>query len=251
MVPTEQTLDSSDRNGTSVTFVIPCYNERANIGDTVLAVETALQSAAIAAYEILIVDDCSTDGTGAFVEELAHANPHLVLVSNATNLGFGGAYKAGVKRARGTYIIMVPGDNAFPYIGIERILRKRGEADIVIPYFARMKDRHFSRRILSRSFTLLLNTMFNLRVPYFNGPVLHRASLLQAIDIKTDGFAFQAESLIKLIKAGATYTTVGVEVVERAEGRSSALKLKNIYRVISTLLRLWLEVRRMPAVDVR
>jgi glycosyltransferase involved in cell wall biosynthesis len=251
MVPTEQALEVSAGDGSSVTFVIPCYNERPNIGGTILAVETALKSSDIAAYEVVIVDDCSTDGTGAFVGGLARANPHLVLVSNATNLGFGGAYKAGVKRARGTYIIMVPGDNAFPHIGIERILRKRGDADIVIPYFARMKDRHFNRRILSRFFTLLLNTMFNLRVPYFNGPVLHRASLLQAIDIKTDGFAFQAEALIKLIKAGATYTTVGVEVVERAEGRSSALKLKNIYRVISTLLRLWFEVRRAPAIDVR
>jgi glycosyltransferase involved in cell wall biosynthesis len=232
-----------ERERLTVTFVVPCLNERDNIASTISAVETALTGAAISSYEIVIVDDCSIDGTGKFVAELAQNNPRLRLISNRVNLGFGGAYKAGLQHARGTFVIVVPGDNAYPPEGIERILRKAGSADIVVPYFADRRTRHLNRRILSRAFTYLLNGLFNLHVPYFNGPVLHRAALLHAIDIKTDGFAFQAECIIKLIKAGATFTTVPVEVVERTAGRSSAFKLRNIYLVVATLPRLWLEVR--------
>jgi glycosyltransferase involved in cell wall biosynthesis len=228
----------------AVSFVVPCYNERNNIAQTIESIETGLKNAAVLTYEIIVVDDRSTDGTGDFVAQMVRGNSRFVLESNATNLGFGGAYKAGLKRARGDYVIMVPGDNAFLPPAIETILRKAGQADIVIPYFNNPNARNTGRRILSRTFTLLLNVMFNLKVPYYNGPVLHRSRLLQAIEIKTDGFAFQAEGLIKLLKAGATFTPVGVQVFDRTEGRSTALKLKNVYRVIATLMRLWIEVRR-------
>jgi hypothetical protein len=228
----------------TISFVVPCYNEAGNIGQTIDAIARANALAEINRYEIVVVDDCSRDGTGELVERLAADDARIRLVTNAINLGFGGAYKEGVKRAHGAYLIMVPGDNAFPADSIARILLKMGKADIVVSYFAQPSARHLSRRIISRAYTTLMNALFALRLPYYNGPALHAAKLLRRIEIKTDGFAFQAEALIKLIKAGATYVTVPVEVVERTEGRSTALRPKNIYRVATTLPRLWLEVRR-------
>jgi glycosyltransferase involved in cell wall biosynthesis len=225
-----------------ITFVVPCYNERANIGQTVEEIEIAVRGAAIVSHEIIVVDDCSTDDSQAIVRALAQQNSNLVLIPNSRNLGFGAAYKTGLQHARGIYVIMIPGDNAFPNVGIRRILSKMGTADIVVPYFAQREARFWSRRVISRAFTLLMNCLFNMRLPYFNGPVLHRADLLSGIEIKTDGFAFTAEGLIKLIKSGATYTTIGVEVLERAGGKSSALKPKNILLVAQALPRLWVEV---------
>ena len=228
----------------TVSFVVPCYNERENIGKTIDEIETAAQEAAIPDYEILVVDDASHDGTGALVTALAEQKRHVTLISNARNLGFGGAYKEGVKRAGGAYVIMLPGDNAYPRDGIVSILRNAGEADIVIPYFANPEARTWQRRLASRGFTFLINTLSGLDVPYFNGPVLHKTVLLQRIEIKTNGFAYQAEALVKLIAGGATYCGVPVTVTERSTGASSAFTLKNVYRVVAAIFLLWREVYR-------
>lgn len=231
----------------AVSFVVPCFNERENVADALCEIEKAADEAGVAKYEILAVDDCSTDGTGALVAALTQQKPYVTLISNPHNLGFGGAYKEGVKRAIGTYVIMVPGDNAHPRDGIIPILRRAGEADIVIPYAANPEARSRPRRATSFLFTFLINRLFGLSVPYFNGLVLHKTALLQTIEIKTSGFAYQAEALVKLILDGATYCTVPVTISERNTGRSSAFTLKNVYRVANAVFQLWRETHHLPA----
>lgn len=232
----------------SVSFVVPCYNERENVAKTIDEIEAAAQEASISEYEILVVDDGSSDGTGALVTALAQQKRHVKLRTNARNLGFGGAYKVGVEHASGTYVIMVPGDNAYPRSGITSILREAGKADIVIPYFSKPEARSWRRRLASRGFTLAINALFDLNVHYFNGPVLHKTKVLQQIDIRTNGFAYQAEALVKLITRGATYCSVPVKVTDRSAGRSSAFALKNMYRVVTAIYLLWREIYR-PSLD--
>jgi glycosyltransferase involved in cell wall biosynthesis len=227
-----------------ISFVVPCYNEALNIAGTVAEVKAAAAEAAIATFEIIVVDDCSTDESAAVVAKLASQDSRLRLVSNTRNLGFGGAYKKGIREAAGTYVIMIPGDNAHPKASITPILRKAGEADMVIPYVTNPETRSHRRRVISYSFTLLLNLLFQLRVPYFNGTVLHRTDLLKTIHIKTNGFSYQAEAVIKLIKRGASYTTVGVPIDESRKQRTTAFKPKNVYRVVNSVFSLWREVKQ-------
>jgi len=226
-----------------LTVVVPCYNESKNIAQTVEQIHLAAQSAAIGSHEIVVVDDCSTDDTAAVVAELARRDPQVVLVRNARNVGFGGAYKEGVRHARGTYVIMVPGDNAHPHEGISPILRKAGEADIVIPYLANPEKRSKRRRVVSRTFTATMNLLFGLRVPYYNGLVLHKTDLLRTIEITTDSFAYQAEALVKLIRSGARYTTVSVPINEQEKRFGNAFHLRNIYRVLKAISGLWITMR--------
>lgn len=225
----------------TISFVIPCYNERANVAATIAEIERANEQAGVSHYEIVVVDDCSSDGTGEVVSAMMAEKPPLKLVRNAKNLGFGGAYKEGVKHASKQFVIMIPGDNSHPAGGISPILRQAGEADIVVPYAMNTAARALHRRIASGGFTALMNFMFRLKLPYYNGTALHRTDLLRRIEIKTDGFAYAAEALVKLLKGGATYTTVGVIIRERDEGRSTALKPKTIFVVVKTIASLWLE----------
>ncbi|HTV28368.1 MAG TPA: glycosyltransferase family 2 protein [Xanthobacteraceae bacterium] len=230
----------------SVTFVVPCYNERDSIVATIAEIEATAQEIDLSQYEILVVDDCSSDDTSTVVATLLLRKSHLKLIRNPVNLNLGGAYKEGVRHAHGTYVIMVPGDNSHPYDGIVPILRKAGEADIVVPYVANPRSRPWRRRLASSAFTFLVNRLFGLDLPYFNGLVLHRTRLLQRIEIKTNSFAYQAEALVRLISGGATYCTVPVNIAERAAGHSSAFAPKNIYRVVKTILLLWRDVYRGP-----
>jgi len=238
----EMNVDQSDRP--NVSFIIPCYNEAQNVTGTVAQIEAGAKNANVDSYEIIIVNDCSTDNTDEVAANLAKNNTRITHISNERNLGFGGAYKEGVKHVRGVYVIMIPGDDVHPHASISPILRKAGEADIIIPYIGNPEARTWPRRITSVAFTGILNTLFRLDIPYYNGVVLHKLDLLRTVEIHTNGFAYQAEALIKLLKGGATYTTIPIEITERTVGKTSAFQLTNVYRVLMTIFTLWRDVNR-------
>ncbi len=80
-----------------------------------------------------------------------------------------------------------------------------------------------------------MNSLFGLDVPYYNGLVVHRLELLRGIEIETDSFAYQAEAIVKLLKRGASYATVGVEISTREHGGTKAFRLSNVVRVLRAL----------------
>lgn len=219
-----------------VSFIVPAFNEQSNIADTVLEIGAA--AGGLSNYEIIIVNDCSSDSTGEIIDELARTNYRVRAVHNQENLGLGGAYKVGVANATMTYVMMVPGDNNHPANGIVPILECIGKADIVIPYVDNPQVRHWHRRLISWTFRNLLNLIFRLRVSYYNGLVVHRRALLNTITIETNGFAYQAEALVKLLRRGASSIDVAVPIAHRGDRSTRAFQLKNIWTVASTILRL-------------
>ena len=88
---------------------------------------------------------------------------------------------------------MIPGDNSHPITSIEPIIKNIGKSDIIIPFTTQKGKRSLLRFILSKAFTLLLNSYFNLKVKYFNGTVLHKRSILNEIEINSDGFDYQVK----------------------------------------------------------
>ena len=219
-----------------VSFVVPAFNEQSNITDTVREIGTA--ASGLSNYEIIIVNDCSSDNTGEIIDGLARSNSRVRAVHNQENLGLGGAYKIGVANATMTYVIMVPGDNNHPADGIVPILECIGKADIIIPYVDNPQVRHWHRRLISWTFRKLLNLIFRLKVSYYNGLVVHRLALLKTITIETNGFAYQAEALVKLLRRGASYIDVGVPIAQRGDRSSRAFQIKNVKTVAMTVFRL-------------
>jgi len=233
-------MTSADaRTGNTISFVVPCYNERENVAGTVAEIERGVRESSVSKFEIVIVDDCSSDGTSEVAHQLMSRMSQLKLVINEKNLGFGGAYKEGVRHATMEYLIMVPGDNSYPSSGLAEILREAGKADIIVPYREGGDVRPWYRSGPSIMFTGVMNFLFRLDLPYYNAPVLHRTRLLKQIEIRTSGFAYGAEALVKLIRRGATYSTVGIAINERNQGRSSALKPANLIRVFGAIMSLW------------
>ena len=233
-------------------FVIPCFNEEDNVEPTVGSVREAMDSRGD--YEIVLVNDASTDRTLERMQALAAADPRIRILDNPSNLGFGGSYKRGARAASATYVMMLPGDDGFPGQSIAEIVSHAGEADIIIPIVTNPRARSRLRAFASRGFTTLLNWTFWLNVGYYNGAVLQRNDLLRGVEITTNSFAYQAEALVKLIARGATYQHCYVSIQERAAGRSSALSLKNQIAVWRTILHLIAVVGlfcRFPLVPTR
>ena len=233
-------------------FVIPCFDEQDNVGPTIGSVREAMGERND--YEVILVNDASTDRTLERMQALAAADPRIRVLDNPSNLGFGGSYKRGARDATATYVMMLPGDDGFPGQSIAEIISHAGEADIIIPIVTNRGARHWFRAFASKGFTTLLNWAFWLNVGYYNGAVLQRNELLRTIEITTNSFAYQAEALVKLIARGATYKHCYVSIQDRAAGRSSALNLKNQIAVWRTILHLLAVVGlfcRLPLVPAR
>jgi glycosyltransferase involved in cell wall biosynthesis len=233
-------------------FVIPCFNEEDNVGPTVGSVRDAMGERND--YEVILVNDASTDRTLEQMQALAAADLRIRVLDNPSNLGFGGSYKRGARAATATYVMMLPGDDGFPSCSIAEIISHAGEADIIIPIVTNRGARHWLRAFASKGFTTLLNWAFWLNVGYYNGAVLQRNELLHTVEITTNSFAYQAEALVKLIARGATYKHCYVSIQERAAGRSSALSLKNQIAVWTTIVHLLVVVGlfcRLPLVPTR
>lgn len=225
----------------SITFVVPAYNEAANLAGAVDCVRGAAEGT-VTEFRVLIVDDGSGDGTGELADSLARSDARVSVLHNGRNRGYGYSVAAGIRSARTDYVMMVPGDNEIEAASIRALLERLGAADVVIPYTANPEVRTFGRELLSRAYTGLVNALFGLRLRYYNGTPIHRSRLIQATPIRTDGFAFQAETLVRLLRSGCSYVQVPMTIRPREGGRSKALRPRNIASVLWTLGRLFLSV---------
>jgi glycosyltransferase involved in cell wall biosynthesis len=222
----------------SLSIVIPAYNEAENIVPTLENVTAALAPLALDA-EILVVDDGSRDGTSDLVRAHAERFPAVSLLVNERNMGFGWTYRRGVQAATRDHIVMVHGDNAWPAHTLQRFFSHVGDADIIIGYTRDMwRSRPFGRTLLSKTFTLAVNAITRRRLRYYNGLQIHRADVLKSLRIQSSGYGFQAEVLVKALRRTKTFVEVPMDLTERMQGESKALRVKNVVDVAQTLARL-------------
>lgn len=225
----------------AVTIFVPAYNEVANLAG---AVEDVLAAAArLGDYEVIIVDDGSTDGTGELADRLARAHPRVRVMHNPKNLGLARGYQIALAEARMPYFTFVPGDREVGAESIRHILAAVGSADIVVPYHANAWARPRYRRLLTRVSTVLMNILFGLELQYYQGPCVYPTAVARTLPTTTRGFFFLAEMLVQGLRRGYTFVEVGLIHQERAHGRSKAVTVRNMLRALSTVLRLWWTIR--------
>ena len=226
----------------SISVVIPVLNEVGSLEDAVTSVLIALGDR-FGSYEVLIIDDGSSDGTGVIADRLASANPSIKVIHHRRNMGLGYSYRVGVEAASKEYIGWFPGDNEMELKTLEGMFDSIGQADIVLPYIVNPWDRASHRRFLSWAFIATMNLLFGLGLRSYNGLAIHRTELMRTAISKTSGYAFLAEVLVRLIRAGHTYVEVPNHYRPRESGRTKAFRGKNVASVVTTVLRLLWEVR--------
>ena len=226
-------------------MIIPAYNESENIVATLENVTTALEPLALP-HEILVIDDGSRDHTAALVETMAARFPSVRLLKNERNMGFGWSYRRGVEAAAMPFIVMVHGDNAWGWATLREFFRHTGEADVIIGYTQHMlKSRTWTRTLVSKLFTFLINRITRRGLIYYNGLQIHRAPILKALRIESHGYGFQAEVLVKALRLAPAYVEVPMDLIERQKGESKAFRVKNFVDVWRTL-KLLASIERGP-----
>lgn len=228
---TEQTLS----------IIMPAYNEAGNLAEaakgTLLALQKFFQD-----YELIIVNDGSSDETGKIAEALASQNSRIRVLHHQKNQGIGAAYRTGLQAARYTFVGLIPGDNEIAHASIEAIFKTVGSADIIVAYRVKEKVRSWYRDKLSQLWTFSLNSLFGLRLKYYNGPCVYRMETALQLTAKTESFGFFAATLIRSLKAGHSYQEVPFHLQPRIYGKSKAFKFSNLYRSLLIIAKLYWEL---------
>lgn len=220
----------------------PAYNEGANIKDTATKAVAILPKIA-KKWEIIIVNDGSTDKTGEIVEKLIARDKRLRIITHTPNRGYGAALKTGLYNSRYGLIAFTDADGQFDFSEITKFLEKQKEteADLVIGYYLKRKVpfyRIWGSKFLWQPVVFLL---FGLKVKDIDcGFKLIKKEVIDKIPrLEAERGPFiSSELLIKAKKAGFKIAEVGVRHYPRKEGKATGASLKVILNGFVDLFRL-------------
>ena len=223
-----------------LTVFVACFNEEPNIAATLDTVIASCQNAGLS-YEVIVIDDASSDRSVEIIESYKREHPQepIILKVNAGNEGLGFNYTEAAFLGSGKYYRLVCGKNGEPQETLTNIFSQIGKADLIIPYHpAGTAGRTLKRRFLSWAYTSLVNTISGHNLHYYNGlPVIPRQQVMRWHS-NARGFGFQADLISKLLDRGATYLELPVTAEERKGGKSNALSFRNFCSVTHTLITL-------------
>ncbi len=227
--------------GFRLSLIIPALNEEDILESTIHEILEKI-TGRFKDYEIILINDGSTDRTGIIMEKLENDFPSIRMIHHQTNLGLGASYQRGIQEAKFEYVMMLCGDGGFPASSLPPIFQAIGTTDIIIPFMTNLQEiKTPFRYMLSRTYTNLLNLLFRNNIKYYNGLAVHRLDLVRQITITSSGFGFQGEVLIKLLRANCSYVEIGVLGAEKTN-ISKAVTPKNFINIGKTFSHLIYEL---------
>jgi glycosyltransferase involved in cell wall biosynthesis len=200
-----------------VSIVIPCFNEEKVIGKTFSTIKTYLaETDPKLAYEMILVNDGSSDRTMEIISSLAAANDTVKVISFAYNQGRGAAIKAGIKRSIGEYVIILDADLSYDEEHISEILEKfkqdpKIDVVVVSAYSPEgvVRNVPFRRLIASRMANWLLSGYFDNSISTVTCVVRgYRGTLIRGMDLLENGKELHLEILRKSRLLGAKIVEV-------------------------------------------
>ncbi len=230
----------------SLSIVLPCYNEEANVERTVANALSAGRRFTDD-LEVIIVDDGSRDRTGEIADKLAAEHPEVKVVHNRPNRGYGGAVRAGFDAATKEYVFFTDGDGQFDMNEIELLIpliREEG-VDIAAGYRLDRKEgliRKFNAWAYGQ---ILVPLALGVRVKDLDCAfkLMHRR-VLDSMELQSTGALINAELMAKAKKFGFRWKQVGVHHFERKAGEPTGAKLSVILRMFKELFKLGGRIRK-------
>lgn len=220
---------------------LPAYNEEENIKITTLKVQEVLEKTA-GEWEIIIINDGSTDGTLQSAQALVRSDKRIRLISHKQNLGYGATLKSGFYNSRFPWIAFIDSDGQFDFSEITKFIEKQKEtgADLVIGYYLK-RQVPFYRKVNTFLWQLVVFLLFGLRVrdidcafKLFSKKVIDTIPKLES----ERGAFISTEFLIKSRKKNFKIVEVGVHHFP-AKRIGTGAKLGVIISSFADLFRLW------------
>ncbi len=182
--------DDPDR-GLRFSVIVPCYNEVEGILGTIRSLHRHLADAG--AYEIIVVDDGSTDESAALVAAESERDPRVRLVAHDRNRGYGASLKTGLRRARAELIAITDADGTYPLDRLPALVTAAESADMVVgARTAADVEYPLIRKLPKAVLTWYASWMANQRIPDLNSGlrVFRRQIAERYLSVLPDGFSF-------------------------------------------------------------
>ena len=214
--------------------VLPAYNEEENIAQAVESLRKVLLARA-RPFEIIVVDDGSTDRTGEIADELADRHPTVRAIHHETNRGYGAALRSGFAAATHPLVFYTDSDNQFQVDQIDRLLERIDDADIVTGFRVHRQD-NWRRRFMAWGYRRFVHTVFGIRARDVDCAFkLYRRYVFDKVLIQSDHYFVDGEVLAKAAFVGYLIDEVGVTHLPRRAGRTKV----HLRDAVCTLREAW------------
>jgi glycosyltransferase involved in cell wall biosynthesis len=220
-----------------VSLVMPAYNEEENLEEAVAQARHPLE-AITPHWEIVIVNDGSTDATGTLADRLATTNSQVRVVHHAHNRGLGGALATGFHAANGEILAYCDSDLPFDMQTLKAAytLMQAEQADVVAGYRLGREGEGFRRKLYSVVYNRLIRTLFGLRVRDVNFSLkLFRRALIERDGFHSTGSFIDAEILLRAHRYGFRIAQLGVDYTPRTRGISTLSRPSVIVGILKEL----------------
>ncbi len=196
----------------SVSVVIPAYNEAATVGDVVRAVLGTCDAMGCA-HEVIVVDDGSTDNTSTLA-----ADAGALVLRHSTNTGYGASLKTGIRHAKYSTVVTLDADGQHDPQDIKRLLAERKHAEMVVGARKGTSGSPLWRKPGKKVIGWLANHLTRRNIPDLNSGfrAINRMLILKYLPIMPNGFSFSTTSTIALMHSGHNVCYVPITVNSRA-----------------------------------
>ncbi|HWY46764.1 MAG TPA: glycosyltransferase [Bryobacteraceae bacterium] len=229
-----------------LSILIPVYNERTMV-ERSLAQVLAAPLPENMDRELIIVDDCSTDGTSEILDRLAAREPGIRLIRKKVNEGKGAAVRTAIQEAHGDFCIVQDADLEYDPSEYPRLLRPLldGHADAVFGsrYLAGEQTRvlPFWHSMINKWLTLLSNMFCNLKLTDMEtGYKVFRTDLLKSIPIRSNRFGFEPEITMKAAKRKLRIYEVPISYHGRTYEEGKKIGWKDGVKALGVIVRFWI-----------
>jgi len=224
----------------NISVVIPCYNEK----DTILEIVGSVKNSAVELKEIIIVDDCSKDGTRDILNERLEADPLCRVLYHEVNQGKGGALATGFKAATGDIVLIQDADLEYDPAEYPRLIKPivDNKADVVFGSRFAGGDAHrvvyFWHMMGNRFLTLTSNMFTNLNLTDMETCYkVFRREIIQKIEIEEKRFGFEPEITAKVAKTHCRIYEVGISYSGRTYEEGKKIGWKDGFRALYAIVK--------------
>ncbi|MDX6305641.1 MAG: hypothetical protein QOI77_2610 [Blastocatellia bacterium] len=224
----------------SITAFLPVFNDHGTIARLVNDALSVLPSFTDD-YEVILINDGSTDQSGAIADELARTSAHVKVVHHASNQGYGAALRTGFKHARGDLIFYTDGDGQYDVRELALLIPLMTDGvDVVNGYKIKRHDNYY-RRASGAIYNRLARFLFRLPIRDVDCDFrLIRRGAMQKILLSKSSGAICVELVRKLTIAGCVFREVPVHHYQRPHGKSQFFTPRRVALTIFDFCSIWL-----------
>jgi len=231
----------------NLSVFLPTYNESENIKSVVLHTKDVLQDV-VDNWEIIVVNDGSSDNTKAVVEALSKDDKRIRVINHEKNLGYGSSLRTGFYNSKYSWISFIDSDGQFDFSEISRFIEKQKEtnSDVVIGYYTKRRVSKF-KIITSKMWEFAVWFLFGLKVRDIDcGFKMISKKVIDKIPkLESERGAFiSSEFLIKAKQSGFNIQEVPVTHYPRIRGEGTGRNLNVIIKSFVDLLRLYRDLKK-------